>query len=136
MTYFTPHPRSVRAAAVSVRQSAAGQSVAAPVTHSPPTDRGRVQHATEEGRLTGVRPSGCSWKPARSLTPEQLSHAIAERYGLDHLDLGVFKIDMGAANLLNASAARPYAAVPVGHRRADHPHEPLRRGGAGANAGL
>ena len=49
----------------------------------------------------------------RSITSDQLAHAIAERYGLDHLDLGVFKVDMGAANLLSASAAKRYGAVPV-----------------------
>ena len=55
-----------------------------------------------------------------AITAEQLSRAIAERYGLDHLDLGVFKVDMAAANLLSASAARRYGAVPVAlHRRAD-----------------
>src|SRR5205085_12171500 len=41
--------------------------------------------------------------------------AVAERYGLDHLDLGVFKVDMGAVNLLSASAAKRYSAVPVAY---------------------
>src|SRR5258707_779614 len=50
-----------------------------------------------------------------AITPEQLSHAVAERYGLDHLDLGVFKVDMGAVNLLSASAAKRYSAVPVAY---------------------
>jgi type IV pilus assembly protein PilB len=49
------------------------------------------------------------------ITSEQLSRAIAERYGLDHLDLAVFDVDMAAANLLNASAARRYNAVPVAY---------------------
>ena len=46
---------------------------------------------------------------------DQLSRAIAERYGLDHVDLNVYKVDMGAANLLSVSAARRYRAVPVGY---------------------
>src|SRR5205823_753229 len=50
-----------------------------------------------------------------AITAEQLSRGIAERYGLDHLDLGVFKVDMGAANLLSASAAKRYRAVPVSY---------------------
>ena len=50
-----------------------------------------------------------------AITAEQLSHAIAERYGLDHLDLSVFKVDMAAANLLSAAAARRYRAVPVAY---------------------
>jgi len=48
------------------------------------------------------------------LTEDQLARAIAERYGLDHLDLNIFKADMGAANLVSATAARRYETVPVG----------------------
>ncbi len=51
----------------------------------------------------------------KAITSDQLSRAIAERYGLDHLDLGVFKVDMAAANLLTASAAKRYGAVPVSY---------------------
>jgi type IV pilus assembly protein PilB len=50
-----------------------------------------------------------------AITPDQLARAIAERYGLDHLDLGVFKINMSAVNLLTASVAKRYAAVPVAY---------------------
>jgi type IV pilus assembly protein PilB len=50
-----------------------------------------------------------------AITAEQLSRAIAERYGLDHLDLSVLNIDMAAANLLSASAAKRYGAVPVAY---------------------
>ena len=46
---------------------------------------------------------------------DQLSRAIAERYGLDHVDLNVYKVDMGAANLLSVTAARRYKAIPVGY---------------------
>ena len=31
---------------------------------------------------------------------DQLARAIAERYGLDHIDLNGFQVDMGAANLI------------------------------------
>ena len=46
---------------------------------------------------------------------DQLSRAIAERYGLDHVDLNLYKVDMGAANLLSMTAARRYKALPVGY---------------------
>ena len=46
---------------------------------------------------------------------DQLSRAIAERYGLDHIDLSLYKVDMGAANLLSVTAARRYKAIPVGY---------------------
>jgi type IV pilus assembly protein PilB len=77
-------------------------------------DRERVQRAIEESRSAGVPPERMLLED-RAITPEQLSHAIAERYGLDHLDLGVFKVDMAAANLLSASAAKRYGAVPVAY---------------------
>ena len=44
---------------------------------------------------------------------EQLSRATAERYGLDYLDLGLFNVDMGAANLISAESARRHQALPV-----------------------
>jgi type IV pilus assembly protein PilB len=72
----------------------------------------RVEQAVEEARSAGVQPERVLID-AGAITPEQLSRAIAERYGLDHLDLSVFNIDMGAANLLNASSAKRYGAVPV-----------------------
>ena len=48
-----------------------------------------------------------------ALTHDGLARALAERYGLDHLDLGVFSVDMGAANLVTTTAAKRYQAVPV-----------------------
>src|SRR5436305_12435861 len=48
-----------------------------------------------------------------AITQDQLARAVAERYGLDHLDLNGFSVDMGAANLISSSAARRYDAVPV-----------------------
>ncbi len=75
-------------------------------------DPERVQAAIEEARRSGVTAESVLLD-RREITAEQLSHAIAERYGLDHLDLSVFKVDMVAANLLSAAAARRYSAVPV-----------------------
>jgi type IV pilus assembly protein PilB len=72
----------------------------------------RVQRAIEEARSAGVPPEKVLLDD-RVITSEQLSRAIAERYGLDHLDLGIYKVDMGAVNLLTAAAARRYGAIPV-----------------------
>ena len=78
------------------------------------TDRERTQKAIEDARGAGVPPERVLLEQ-RAITSEQLAHAIAERYGLDHLDLGVFKVDMAAANLLSVSAAKRYGAVPVAY---------------------
>jgi type IV pilus assembly protein PilB len=75
-------------------------------------DHERAQAAIEDARRSGVTAESVLLD-RREISAEQLSHAIAERYGLDHLDLSMFKVDMGAANLLTAAAARRYAAVPV-----------------------
>ena len=48
------------------------------------------------------------------LRHDQLARVVAERFGLDFVDLSVYDLDMGAANLLNAETARRYQALPVG----------------------
>ena len=49
-----------------------------------------------------------------AITADQLSRAVAERYGLDHIDLSVYQVDMAAANLISVNTARRYRALPVG----------------------
>ncbi len=67
-----------------------------------------VELARRSGELTGevLINSGV-------ITTEQLSRALAERHGLDYIDFSVFTPDMGAANLIDANAAKRYSAVPV-----------------------
>ena len=77
-------------------------------------DRETVDRAVEAARAAGV-PSERMLLDQQAITGDQLSRAIAERYGLDHLDLGIFKVDMAAANLLSAAAAKRYGAVPVSY---------------------
>jgi type IV pilus assembly protein PilB len=77
-------------------------------------DRSRVERAIEEARVGGQPPERILLEE-RTITAEQLARAIAERHGLDHIDLGVFHVDMGAANLLSTGAARRYGAVPVAY---------------------
>ena len=45
--------------------------------------------------------------------PDMLARAVAERAGLDHIDLCVFKVDMAAANIISSAKAKRYEAVPV-----------------------
>lgn len=77
-------------------------------------DRERVESAIGEARSRGLAPERILLDQ-HAITADQLSRAIAERYGLDHIDLGVFKFDMAAVNLLSASAAKRYGAVPVSY---------------------
>jgi type IV pilus assembly protein PilB len=43
----------------------------------------------------------------------QLSRAVAERFGLDHLDLRVYRVDPDAARLVTPAAVKRYRALPV-----------------------
>jgi len=49
-----------------------------------------------------------------AITEDQLARALAERYGLDHIDLTEFAVDTSAAGLLRQTAAKRYLAAPVG----------------------
>jgi type IV pilus assembly protein PilB len=74
--------------------------------------RAQVDTAVETSRNQGTTPER-ALLDAKAITPDALSRALAERYGLDHLDLDVFPVDMGAANLVSSTAAKRYQAVPV-----------------------
>jgi type IV pilus assembly protein PilB len=74
--------------------------------------RDRVTAAIEEARSSGRMPEDVLIEQ-RSLTADGLARAVAERHGLDHLDLRVYKPDMHAANLISIPAAKRYEAVPV-----------------------
>jgi type IV pilus assembly protein PilB len=76
--------------------------------------RERVDAAIGESRVSGLTPEQVLCEQ-NAIDPSQLSRAIAERYGLDHVDLSIFNIDMAAANLLPISSARRYRAVPIGY---------------------
>jgi type IV pilus assembly protein PilB len=75
--------------------------------------RERVDHAIESSRNEGMTPERVLLASG-AITPDGLARALAERYGLDHLDLDTFPVDMGAANLVINTAAKRYHAVPVG----------------------
>jgi type IV pilus assembly protein PilB len=74
----------------------------------------RVEEVINEARIAGRSPETLLVE-RKLIDPDQLSRAMAERYGLDHVDLGAYHVDMGAANLLSMTAARRYRAVPVGY---------------------
>jgi len=76
-----------------------------------PEDRAR--HAIEEARTAGRTPERLLLEQG-AIDADQLSRAVAERYGLDHVDLAVYQVDMAAANLISVNTARRYRALPVG----------------------
>jgi type IV pilus assembly protein PilB len=76
-------------------------------------DRQTVDEAVETARSQG-RPTGLVLVEQGVLRHDQLARVVAERFGLDYVDLTVFDLDMGAVNLLSSEAAKRYQAVPVG----------------------
>jgi type IV pilus assembly protein PilB len=79
----------------------------------------RVDAAVEEGKATGRSPEEVLLQSG-VLSADQLARATAERFGLDHVDLTIYKPDLTAVNLLTPPAARRYNAVPIGFHSNGH----------------
>ncbi|HEX3609099.1 MAG TPA: ATPase, T2SS/T4P/T4SS family [Solirubrobacterales bacterium] len=73
----------------------------------------RARQAIEEARTAAMPPEALLLQQG-AITSDRLSRAIAERYGLDHIDLSAYHVDMAAANLIPVNTARRYRALPVG----------------------
>ena len=67
-----------------------------------------VVYAREHGRSLGE-----ALVETGAVSSDQLARALANRNGLDHVDLNVFDVDKGAANLVSATEARRFHAIPV-----------------------
>jgi type IV pilus assembly protein PilB len=76
-------------------------------------DDARARQAIEEARTAGRPPERLLMEQG-AITADQLSRALAERYGLDHVDLTDYQVDMAAANLISVNTARRYGAIPIG----------------------
>jgi type IV pilus assembly protein PilB len=74
--------------------------------------REQVEQAIAQSRTAGRSPEAILLEQG-TIDSEQLSRATAERYGLDYIDLAIFKVDMAAANLISVNSARRHQAVPV-----------------------
>jgi len=74
----------------------------------------RARQAIEEARTAGRPPERLLLEQG-AVDADQFSRAVAERYGLDHIDLSAFQVDMAAANLITVNTARRYKALPVGY---------------------
>jgi type IV pilus assembly protein PilB len=73
-----------------------------------------VAGAVESARAAGRTPESLLLEQG-VIDDAQLSRATAERYGLDHVDLAVYQVDVAAAALFPVTMARRYMAVPVGY---------------------
>jgi type IV pilus assembly protein PilB len=74
-------------------------------------DRERVESVVGQGKRGA--PLGQLLIDAGIVDSNQLAHALAERNGLDFVDLNIFEVDKGAANLIDAAKARRYRTIPI-----------------------
>jgi len=77
------------------------------------TSRPRADAAIEESRRTATEPERIL-RAANAVTADQITRAVAERLGIDFVDLSLYKADLAAANMISAEAAKRYGAVPIG----------------------
>ena len=75
-------------------------------------EREMVEAVVEQGRRAGL-PLGQALIDAGIVNSGQLAQALAERNGLDYVDLNVFDVDKGAAALIDGEKARRYRTVPI-----------------------
>ena len=73
----------------------------------------QAEQAVEAARSPGQTPEKVLLE-SNLITEDKLARALAERYGLDHIDLTEFPVDTSAAALLRKTAAKRYMAAPVG----------------------
>jgi type IV pilus assembly protein PilB len=75
-------------------------------------DRGAMDDAVEMAHSAGSAAER-ELVSTGAITEEQLARAVAERFGLDHLDLQQYRVDPDAAKLVTPAAIKRYQAVPV-----------------------
>jgi type IV pilus assembly protein PilB len=75
-------------------------------------DRGTMDTAIGKASDAGTLPERVLLADGL-LSEDQLARATAERFGLDHLDLGLYRVDPDAAKLVTPAAVKRYQAVPV-----------------------
>ena len=74
--------------------------------------RERVEEAILAARSAGLTPEQLLVDQG-TITPEQRSRAVAERLGLEFLDLSAYPVDMTAVSLLPADVAKRNELVPI-----------------------
>jgi type IV pilus assembly protein PilB len=74
--------------------------------------REAVERAVETARATGMT-TGQTLLEGDVVTADQLARAVAERYGLDHVDLNAASIDPTAVSLIDPGVLRRHRTVPI-----------------------
>jgi type IV pilus assembly protein PilB len=75
-------------------------------------ERKAMDDAVEQARTAGSAAERVLISTG-AITESDLARAVAERFGLDHFDLRVYRVDPDAAKLVSPAAIKRYQAVPV-----------------------
>jgi type IV pilus assembly protein PilB len=75
-------------------------------------EREMVERVVDDGRRSGL-PLGQALMGAGIVDSGQLAQALAERNGLDYVDLNSFDVDKGAAAMFDGEKARRYKTIPI-----------------------
>src|SRR5215218_1932503 len=75
-------------------------------------ERERVERVVEDAHREGLA-LGQALINAGIVNSAQLAQALAERNGLDYVDLNVFDVDKGAASMIDGAKARRYRTIPI-----------------------
>jgi type IV pilus assembly protein PilB len=105
-----PSVAHVLPAAPPVRKTALLGEIVVDLGHA---TKEQVEHAVEQARHAG-RPIGEYLVDSDIISADQLAEALAYRFGVDHVHLSNFAVDMAAANLIAPDVAKRLEAVPVG----------------------
>src|SRR4051794_21146001 len=73
-------------------------------------EREHVEQVLEDGRRAGVA-LGRALVTAGIVDSAQLAQALAERNGLDYVDLNLFEVDKGATTMIDGAKARQYRTI-------------------------
>jgi type IV pilus assembly protein PilB len=76
------------------------------------TSRERVEQAILTARTAGITPEQLLVDQG-AISPEQRGRAVAERLGLEFLDLSAYQVDMAAVSLLPPDVAKRNELVPI-----------------------
>lgn len=94
------------------RRGGSGRSLPDVLVELDFVSRGEMDEAVERANGAGSSPERLLVSD-HIITEHQLARGIAERFGLDHLDLSVYRVDPDAAKLVTPAAVKRYQAVPV-----------------------
>src|SRR3954471_3604800 len=105
-------PRSSNGVTTPSRRGGSGRVLADVIVDLGFVARKAMDEALAKAHATGSAPERVLLA-AGTLTEDELSRAVAERFGLDHVDLNVYRVDPDAAKLVSPAAIKRYQAVPV-----------------------